>query len=35
LNLLIQDVIDELGDSVREQMKLLSQAQELFGQYMK
>lgn len=35
LNLLIQDVIDELGESVREQMKLLSQAQELFGQYMK
>lgn len=35
LNLLIQGVIDELGDSVREQMKLLSQAQELFGQYMK
>jgi DNA-binding MurR/RpiR family transcriptional regulator len=35
LNLLIQDVIDVLGDSVREQMKLLSQAQELFGQYMK
>ena len=35
LNLLIQDVIDELGDSVRDQMKLLSQAQELFGQYMK
>lgn len=35
LNLLIQDVIDELGESVRDQMKLLSQAQELFGQYMK
>lgn len=35
LNLLIQDVIDELGDSVRDQMKLLSDAQKLFGQYLK
>jgi DNA-binding MurR/RpiR family transcriptional regulator len=35
LNLLIQDVIDTLGDSVRDQMKRLSDAQELFGQYMK
>jgi DNA-binding MurR/RpiR family transcriptional regulator len=35
LSLLTQDVIDELGDSVRAQMRLLSQAQELFGQYMK
>jgi DNA-binding MurR/RpiR family transcriptional regulator len=35
LSLLVQDVIDELGDSVRDQMKLLSDAQELFGQYLK
>lgn len=35
LNLLIQDVIDSLGDSVRDQMKRLSDAQELFGQYMR
>ncbi|MEY4507062.1 MAG: hypothetical protein RL297_1640 [Pseudomonadota bacterium] len=35
LNLLIQDVIDALGDKVRDQMKCLSDAQELFGQYMK
>jgi len=35
LSLLIQDVIDELGDSVRDQMKLLSDAQKLFGQYLK
>ena len=35
LSLLVQDVIDELGDSVRDQMKLLSEAQELFGQYLK
>ncbi len=35
LGLLIQDVIDSLGESVRKQMSLLSEAQELFGQYIK
>lgn len=35
LGLLVQDVIDRLGDRVRAQMALLSEAQELFGQYMK
>jgi DNA-binding MurR/RpiR family transcriptional regulator len=35
LGLLVQDVIDQLGDRVRAQMALLSEAQERFGQYMK
>ena len=35
LGLLVQDLIDRLGDRVRAQMALLSEAQELFGQYMK
>jgi DNA-binding MurR/RpiR family transcriptional regulator len=33
LNLLVQDVIDELGDSVTAHLKQLSQAQDTFGQY--
>ncbi|AOU96751.1 hypothetical protein BI364_00855 [Acidihalobacter yilgarnensis] len=35
LGLLEQDVIDAYGEGVRKQMELLSEAQELFGQYMK
>jgi DNA-binding MurR/RpiR family transcriptional regulator len=35
LALLEQDVIDAYGENVRRQMELLSEAQELFGQYTK
>ena len=35
LNLLVQDVIDSLGDSVTSHLKKLSQAQDMFGQYSK
>lgn len=35
LNLLVQDVIDELGDSVTGHLKQLSKAQDTFGQYAK
>lgn len=35
LSLLEQDVIDAYGENVRKQMELLSEAQELFGQYTK
>lgn len=35
LNLLVQDVIDELGDSVTTHLKKLSKAQDTFGQYSK
>ena len=35
LNLLVQDVIDELGDSVTAHLKKLSKAQDTFGQYSK
>lgn len=35
LNLLVQDVIDELGEPVRQQLALLSEAQEQFGQFLK
>jgi DNA-binding MurR/RpiR family transcriptional regulator len=35
LSLLEQDVIDAYGENVRRQMELLSEAQELFGQYTK
>ncbi len=33
MHMLVQDVIDGLGESVRQQLKLLSEAQELFGQF--
>lgn len=35
MHMLVQDVIDELGEPVRRQLELLSQAQELFGQFHK
>lgn len=35
LNLLVQDVIDELGDAVTAHLKQLSKAQDTFGQYAK
>jgi DNA-binding MurR/RpiR family transcriptional regulator len=35
LNLLVQDVIDELGDAVTLHLKQLSKAQDTFGQYAK
>lgn len=35
LHLLVQDVIDELGEPVRRQLELLSEAQEQFGQFLK
>ncbi len=35
LNLLIQDVIRTLGEKAREQVEIMSNAQEIFGQYMK
>lgn len=34
LHLLVQDVIDELGQPVRKQLELLSEAQERFGQFL-
>lgn len=34
LHLLVQDVIDELGEPVRKQLELLSEAQERFGQFL-
>ena len=33
MHMLVQDVIDELGEPVRRQLELLSEAQELFGQF--
>jgi DNA-binding MurR/RpiR family transcriptional regulator len=35
LNLLVQDVIDEIGDDVTAHLKQLSKAQDTFGQYAK
>jgi DNA-binding MurR/RpiR family transcriptional regulator len=35
LNLLVQDVIDEIGDGVTAHLKQLSKAQDTFGQYAK
>lgn len=35
LNLLIQDVIAALGETVHDQIEILSSAQEMFGQYLK
>jgi DNA-binding MurR/RpiR family transcriptional regulator len=35
LNLLVQDVIDEMGDEVTSHLKQLSKAQDTFGQYAK
>ena len=34
LHMLVQDVIDALGEPVRRQLERLSEAQELFGQYL-
>ena len=33
MHMLVQDVIDELGEPVRRQLELLSEAQEIFGQF--
>lgn len=33
MHMLVQDVIDELGEPVRRQLELMSRAQELFGQF--
>ncbi len=33
MHMLVQDVIDELGEPVKRQLELLSQSQELFGQF--